>query len=87
MQQPKKMKKKELVMHIYNKYLQDDSTFQLNVPTTLLENLRETIKQNKLTAQIFVDIENHIFEILRSDIWPRFTRSKEFKNFKLKITA
>jgi len=87
MQQPKKMKKKELVMKIYNKYLQDDSTFQLNVPTSLLEKIREAIQQNQLKSQIFVDIEKHIFDILQSDILPRFTRSKEFKSFKLKITA
>lgn len=69
---------KKRAHEIFDKYFNQQSKYELNVPGPLLEELKEKMKNPNTT--IFNRVQQSIFKLVETDCYPRFIKSNLFRS-------
>ncbi len=70
---------KKRANEIFNKYFSSTSTYELNIPGPLLEDLKDKMKIPNTT--LFNKVQQSIFKLVENDSYPRFVRDPNFQKY------
>jgi CRP-like cAMP-binding protein len=72
---------------IFEKYLVDDAPDEINVPSIMNQDVRQSVAGKEIKLDIFDKCQSEIFTVLRNDPFARFRRSNKFLEFLQKIRS
>eukprot|EP00515_Schizochytrium_aggregatum_P006417 CAMPEP_0202075206 /NCGR_PEP_ID=MMETSP0964-20121228/4071_1 /ASSEMBLY_ACC=CAM_ASM_000500 /TAXON_ID=4773 /ORGANISM="Schizochytrium aggregatum, Strain ATCC28209" /LENGTH=566 /DNA_ID=CAMNT_0048642389 /DNA_START=47 /DNA_END=1747 /DNA_ORIENTATION=- len=77
-----KKKKDEMLetraMSIYKKFIAEDSSTQVNLPSELLDRIRKQVEAGDFSFNMFHDAKREIVALMSKDSFSRFQTSKEY---------
>lgn len=64
---------------IKQKYLEPGSEYEINVDYALVSDITDAINSGEVTKTIFQDAKQWIYELMRTDSYPRFIKQQKAK--------
>jgi len=65
-----------VALAIYDKYCKASSVHAINMPTKMRETLRSNVGANQFSANMFDQVQDHIYTLLSLDCFRRFQESE-----------
>ncbi|KAJ6250216.1 double hit [Anaeramoeba flamelloides] len=81
-------KKRKLRAHkILRTYIMNDSPSQVNISSTIVQDIMKRVKQNDFSQDLFNKAQNSIYTLMQNDSYSNFVISDEYKELKLKFIS
>ncbi|KAJ3446930.1 regulator of g protein signaling [Anaeramoeba flamelloides] len=81
-------KKRKLRAHkILRTYIMNDSPSQVNISSTIVQDIMKRVKQNDFSQDLFNKAQNSIYNLMQNDSYSNFVISDEYKELKLKFIS
>lgn len=74
LQEPDELKKK--ADEIFEIYFQSNSPYQINISASIVEQVQNDLKNP--TNDLFTPAQDHIFQMILYDCWPKFKKSEYY---------
>lgn len=62
-------------------YFDPDSVYELNVPSTVRDELEEEMKLQKASSDIFNKAQESVYKTMHLDSWPRFQQHPSYRTY------